>query len=567
MKRILKTVAEVMIIAMLVQIVYAQAVAEPQKAVEDTTGLDGDVVVLFTSDVHCGVDQGFGYAGLAAIRDAMKAEGSHVVLVDNGDSIQGEAIGLMTQGEASIELMNRIGYDIAIPGNHEFDYGLDRFLDLTEKADFPYVSCNFCREGERVFEPYVIREFDGVKLAFVGVTTPTTLTSSTPRFFQDDDGNYLYGFMQSEGGAALYKAVQNAADGARAEGADYVILLAHLGNDGASSPYNYADVIGHTAGIDAVLDGHSHDTDKVVMKNRDGGEVVRQACGTKLSGIGWLRISAADGSVDTGLFTWNNEVSAPRLLGIHNEMSDIVDEALDSLENELGHVIGDAFVELTINDPEAIDENGVPVRIVRRAETNLGDLIADAFRVQSGADVAVVCGGSVRKGIAKGNITMSDVLATYPFGNRVFKVEVTGKQILDALEWGARTVPKESGGFLQVSGMSYEIHTYIESGCRKDENGLFTGVEGEYRVKNVMVGDAPLDPERIYTLTSLNYTLQNHGDGHTAFDGAKTIWQADVPDYGVVAEYIRDALGGVVGEGYEDPYGKGRIVAVGEPAQ
>ncbi len=294
------------------------------EAGEDTR-LEKDVVVLFTSDVHCGVGQGFGYAGLEAIRDQLEREGCHVLLVDNGDAMQGGPLGLLTQGEAMIELMNRMGYDIAIPGNHDFDYGMERFLSLTEAANFPFICCNFNREGQLVFPSYIIKEFDGVKLAFVGVTTPQTLYTSTPRYFQDESGNFIYGFMQGNDGADLYEAVQSAVDDARSEGADYVILLGHLGHDAVAIPYTYADVLGHTTGIDAMLDGHSHDTGKVVMKNRDGREIIRQASGTQLEGIGWLRICAADGSLDTGLYTWSDPVPAPKLLGIENEMSAVVE--------------------------------------------------------------------------------------------------------------------------------------------------------------------------------------------------------------------------------------------------
>ena len=547
----------------LVLLVSGYAIAE----VPQTEGLRHDVLVLFTSDVHCGVDQNFGYAGLQAVKDAAVAAGDHVLLADIGDSIQGEPIGLLSEGEAIIEMMNQIGYDVAIPGNHEFDYGMERFLFLADEAEFPYVSCNFNFEGELVFEPYVMREFDGIKVAFVGVTTPEALYTSTPRFFQDDDGGFIYGFMQSGDGAALYETVQKSVDDARSKGADYVILLAHLGNAAASSPFTYADVIGNTTGIDAVLDGHSHDTDRVVMMNRGGNAVVRQACGTKLSGIGWLRISAADGSVDTGLYTWNNAISAPSLLNIQNEMASKVDEALETLESTLDQVIGTSYVDLTVNDPVAVDDSGTPVRIIRNAETNLGDLIADAFLARSGADVAIVCGGNIRKSIPRGDITMKDMLVTLPFGLRVCTVEVTGQQILDALEWGARNVPGENGGFMQVAGMTYEIHTYIENSCGEDENGFFTGVEGEYRVQNVLINSEPLEPERFYRLASIDYTLLDHGDGYTCFDGARVIWDTDILDCQMVADYIQENLNGIVGEDYENPYGQGRIVAVEAPAE
>ena len=420
--------------AMLVALVMAASCLGLAVA-EETAGLKQDVLVLFTSDVHCGVDQNFGYAGLQQVRDAAVAAGQHVMLVDDGDSIQGEAIGILTRGQADIELMNALGYDAAAPGNHEFDYGMERFLELAKQAEFPYISCNFRRYGELVFEPYIIKEFDGVKLAFVGATTPETLVSSTPTYFQDGEGRYIYDFTQGGDGSEFYAAVQRAVNDARAEGASYVFLVAHLGNEAACQPFTYADVIEHTSGIDAILDGHSHDTDKVVMKNEVGVDVIRQACGTKMACIGWLRISAQDGSVDTGLYTWNNNVPAPELMAIHNELDRLVDDKTADINKRLAEVIGTAKVALTIDDPEAVDAIGRPVRIVREAETNLGDLCADAVRWASGAQIGIINGGSVRLGLPKGDITLKDVMGVYPFGNSVLMIEATGQQILDALEW------------------------------------------------------------------------------------------------------------------------------------
>ena len=529
---------------------------------ENDAKLERDVVVLFTSDVHCGVDQGFGYVGLQAVKTQLERENCHVLLVDNGDALQGGPLGLLTQGAAMIEMMNRVGYDIAVPGNHDFDYGMKKFLSLTEAANFPFISCNFNREGELVFPPYVIREFDGVKLAFVGVTTPQTLYTSTPRYFQDESGRFIYGFMQGNDGADLYQAVQSAVDGARAEGADYVILLGHLGHDAIAIPYTYADVLGHTAGIDVMLDGHSHDTGKVAMKNRDGREVIRQACGTMLEGIGWLRISSVDGSLDTGLYTWSDPVPAPKLLGIENEMSEVVDGAQKALGEWLDTKVGVSTAEQTIYDPEALDDYGKPLLIVRVSETNLGDLVTDAFRAQSGADVAIDCAGSIRTNLPKGDITISGLLSVYPFGNHVSMKEVTGQQLLDALEWGVKDVPGGFGGFLQVSGLKYEFDPNVKSSCQADENNMFVGVTGEYRVKNVTVGGEPLNLEGTYKVAAVDYLLLNHGNGFTMFDSGKLLWQSEEQDYVVVAEYIQDGLKGVVGEEYESPYGQGRIVAV-----
>ena len=538
----------------------AQAPAEepaPAPEVEPT----GDVVILFTSDVHCGIDQGFGYAGLQAVRDSLVARGDAVILVDDGDSIQGEPVGTMTKGEAIVDLMNKVGYSIAIPGNHEFDYGMDQFLALAEKAEFDYISCNFNHNGELVFQPYVIKELAGYKIAFVGVTTPRTLTSSTPRYFMDEEGNYVYGFLQDDTGEAVYTAVQNAADAARAEGADYVIVMAHLGDEEECRPWTYADVLSNTNGIDVLLDGHRHDSEQVVMKNKDGEDVLRSACGTKLGAIGYCRITA-DGEISTGLYTWNNKDSLPALLGLNNEMSAAVEDATAELNKKLNEVVASSQVTLTITDPEAVDTNGKPIRIVRSQETNLGDLCADAYLAQSGADVAFVNGGGIRVSIDAGDITLNNILKVHPFGNAMCVIEVSGQQILDALEWGSRSIPGELGGFLQVAGLTYEIHSYIESGCVTDENGMFAGVEGERRVKNVMIHGEPIDPAATYTLASHDYMLLNNGDGYTMFAGCKLLQDRVKLDNQVLMDYIIDDLGGVIGEQYEDPYGEGRIVIV-----
>ena len=522
-----------------------------------------DVVILFTSDVHCGIDQGFGYAGLQQVRDYLVAQGNEVILVDDGDNIQGEPVGTMTKGEVSVDLMNKMGYSVAIPGNHEFDYGMDQFLALAEKADFDYISCNFNKSGELVFQPYVIRELDGLKIAFVGVTTPETLTSSTPRYFQDENGEFVYGFFQDESGEGVYNAVQTAVDDARAEGADYIVVMGHMGNEEACRPWTYDDVISHTNGIDVFLDGHSHDTNQVTMKNKDGEDVLRSACGTKLACIGWCRIDK-EGKISTGLYTWNNPDSAPKMLGIQNEMAEAVAAATDTLNEKLSEVVASSQVDLTIYDPVEVDANGKPIRMVRRAETNLGDLCADAYLNQSGADIAFVNGGGIRVNINAGDITLNDILKVHPFGNAMCVIEVTGQQIQDALEWGARAIPSENGGFLQVAGLTYEIHSYIESSCVSDENNMFAGVEGEYRVTNVMVGGEPLDMDKTYTLASHNYMLLEHGDGYTMFDGAKILQNSVKLDNQVLIDYITESLGGVIGPEYEELTGQGRIVIFDE---
>jgi len=527
--------------------------------------LSKDLVILYTSDVHCGVDQGWGYAGLYALKEKLSKDHT-VLLVDDGDAIQGEAVGTMTRGEAIIDIMNVMGYDLAIPGNHEFDYGMEQFLSLTRRANFPYLCCNLNRQGEQVFKGYAVLEADGVKIGFVGVTTPLTPRSSTARNFMNDEGEFIYNFLQEDGtGQKLYDAVQQAVDAARADGARYVIALAHLGNAEACAPWRYSDVIAHTTGIDAMLDGHSHDLDQVVMKNKDGQNVVRSACGTKLETVGALTITV-DGRIFSELYSWSDDAPAKEGLTLNNPAALAVENATRDLNEKLNEVVAGTAVDLTIFDPAVTDENGHPIRLIRRAETNLGDLCADAYLDQSsGADIALINGGGIRVSIDQGDITLNDILSVHPFGNALTVIEATGRQVLDALEWSVHAAPAEFGGFLQVAGLTFTYDPTLPSPCLTDENKFFGGVDEtmERRVRDVLVGGEPIDPDRVYRVVSNDYTLLNNGDGYTMFGGGAVLQEAVKLDNQVLIDHITQTLNGVVGDGYRDPYGQGRIVAVG----
>ena len=507
-------------------------------------GLDNDIVILYTNDVHCAVDDNLGYTGLATVKNALEAQGKHVVLVDNGDAVQGDTIGTLSNGEYIIDIMNEVGYDVATPGNHEFDYGMDQFFALTEQANFPYVSANFVdNDGNTVLDPYVIKDVAGVKIAFVGISTPKTITTSTPKYFQDDNGNYIYAFQQDETGEKLYAAVQAAVDAARAEGAQFVIALAHLGIEEDCSPWTSSEVIVNTTGIDAVLDGHSHSMiqgEKV--KNKDGAEVLLSSTETKLAYIGCLTIKD-DGSMSTTLIS-------------DNGMKEFIGGIQEEFEELVNTVVASTDVDLIIKDPASGE------RIVRVSETNLGDLCADAYRAMSGADVAIVNGGGVRADIPAGDITYGQIIAVHPFGNEMCVVECTGQEILDALELGCSKLPAESGGFLQVSGMTYTVDLNVESTVKLDENGMFVSVEGERRVKDVTIGGEPLDPEKTYTLASHNYKLKDCGDGYSMFADNVFLQDSVMIDNQVLINYIVDVLGGTVGEEYADPYGQGRITII-----
>lgn len=523
----------------------------------------GGIAVLFTGDVHCGINQGFGYAGLQHVREYYENQGYETLLVDCGDSIQGETIGTVTKGEDIIELMNAMKYDAAVPGNHEFDYGADYFVDLTAKAQFPYLSCNIKKNGEFVFEPYIIKEAAGKKIAFVGLTTPETITKSTPAYFQDESGKFIYDFGQGGSFDILCEEVQSAVDAARAEGADYVYAIGHIGLS-ESSVITCNEIIGRTSGIDVFLDGHSHDSDVYTVKNAKGEDVLRAASGTKLSGIGYCLISAEDGIEDINVLRWNNSLCAAELFGIENDISALVAGKMESLDRELSTVVAKTSYTLTIYDPVARDEDGNPIRLIRSAETNLGDLCTDAYIKETGADIAILNGGGIRADIEKGDITYKDILSVIPFNNQLCVIEATGQQILDALEWGAQAVPGEFGGFMQVSGMTYEIDLSVPSGCKRDENNMQAGIEGERRVKNVTVGGEPIDPDKTYTVAGIEYVLISNGDGLTAFDGCKVIQDKGKMDHQVVIDYITGSPGGELDASYADPAGQGRITITGK---
>lgn len=519
------------------------------------------VMILFTNDIHCGIDDNIGYAGLANYKKAYEALGYDVALVDVGDAIQGAAIGTVSKGDYIIDLMNFVGYDVATLGNHEFDYGLDRLMELIDKAEYEYVCCNFTDlEGNPILAPYTIKELGGWKVAFVGVDTPEAFYKSTPTYFQDEEGNYIYSFSGGNNGQDLFDTVQKAVDAAHEEGAEIVVALCHLGDVfiAEDKPWTASDVIVNTNGIDVVLDAHAHSIiPGETVLNKDGDEVLMSSTGTKLANVGSLSISAGEEGEAVFETSLHNES-----LFQDPETAEFVNGIKGQYEEMLNEVVGHTDIDLIIYDPVAKDENGNAIRIVRSQETNLGDLCADGYRFESGADVAFVNGGGIRATIPAGDITYEQVIAVHPFGNAMCVVEATGQQILDLLEMSVSKLPGENGGFQHVSGMTFEINMAVESPVVIDENGEFIEVSGERRVQNALIAGEPVDPEKIYTVASHNYMLKSGGDGLNMFVGDTILQDEVMIDNQVLINYIRDYLGGVVGEEYAEPYGQGRIVFV-----
>lgn len=549
------------------------------------TGEKSEVTILYTNDVHTYIDKQapeLTYAAIAALKQSYQNAGKKVLLVDAGDHVQGTAYGSMDQGASIIELMNAAGYDAATPGNHEFDYGMDRAKELMRDADFPYLSCNWVdlRTNLRVLPEIKVFVRGGVRIAFVGITTPETFTKSTPAYFMNKaQTKYIYDILGGEDGQKLYSAVQKAVDKAKCL-ADVVIGLGHLGVDPSSSPWTSEEVIAHTTGFDAFIDGHSH----TVMENKQvadasGRLVTLTQTGSYFANVGEMTI-APDGTISTRLVsTYDQE-----------DVAVAAEQAawVNTVDDMLGEKIAVADTKFYITDP------ATGKRRIRSGETNLGDFVADGIYTyfneveQLHCDIAIMNGGGIRTDVAAGDWTFKTCKQVSPFGNVACLMSVTGKQIQDALEFAARFAGaegKENGGFLQVAGATYEIHTDIPNTVQTDDKNVWIGsATGTPRVQNVKIYDrangtyVPLDPAKTYALAGMNYTLRNLGDGFAMFDGAELIKDYVSEDYLVMSTYAM-TFGGVDAEGlphlssansvlaeypgylldYENPYGAGRI--------
>ena len=548
-------------------------------------GDKSDVTILYTNDVHTYIDKQspkLTYAAIADLKQSYQNAGKDVLLVDAGDHVQGTAYGSMDEGASIIKLMNAAGYDVATPGNHEFDYGMDRAKAIMKEADFPYLSCNWVdlRTTLRVLPSVKVFVRSGRRIAFVGVTTPETFTKSTPAYFMDKaQRKYIYDIQGGEDGKKLYDAVQKAIDKAKLL-ADVVIGLGHLGVDPSSSPWTSEEVIAHTSGFDAFIDGHSH----TVMENKQvqdasGKAVTLTQTGSYFANVGEMTI-AADGTITTKLIPTHEGMDA----GIAAMQTSWVNTVDDMLGEKIA--VGDS--DFYVSDP------ATGKRRIRSAETNLGDFVADGIYTYFNeveklhCDVAIMNGGGIRADVPAGDWTFKTCKQISPFGNVACLMSVTGKQIQDALEFAARFAGedgKENGGFLQVAGATYEIHTDIPNTVQTDEKNVWIGsATGTPRVQNVKIYDKasgsylPLDPGATYALAGMNYTLRNLGDGFAMFDGAELIKDYVSEDYLVMSTYAMifdgaDAAGlphlssansplaaypGYL-LNYEQPYGAGRI--------
>jgi len=528
--------------------------------IANRNGAQKDIIILYTNDVHCGIETNIGYDGLASYKAKMEEQTPHVVLVDCGDAVQGDFIGLVSGGSYVVDVMNQVGYDFAALGNHEFDYGMKQLQNLLEQSQAQYLACNitYMGSGESALKkakPYEIVAYGNVKVAFIGVTTPESISSSTPSNFKEE-GEYVYDFANHENGEELYRCVQDYVDECREKGADYCVVLSHLGDGELLSPFSCVELAQKTSGVDVILDGHAHSVIPcMVKKNKEGEEVLISSTGTKLSNIGQLVITA-NGTIMTGLISDYDQKE--------EETTAFIQNIKGIYEEDLKTVAGTTDTKLSI-----YAESGA--RLVRNRETAIGNFCADAYRYVSGADIALVNGGGIRADFPEGEITYADLFAVHPFGNTLCMVEATGQEILDCLEMCYRFVQTqaeedgvavgEDGGFQQVSGIQFTVDTDVESSVVVDEYDMFVSVNGERRVKNVMIlGDQGeyelLDPEKIYTVASHNYLLKEGGSGCGMFADNVFIIDEGMADYQILVDYISEELEGDLGMKYARTEGR-----------
>ena len=526
-------------------------------------GTPGDVeqvaaVILHTNDAHVAFEDNIGYDGLALYKKELEAVYDHVLLIDAGDAIQGAPIGSVSKGTEIIRMMNRLGYDLAVPGNHEFDYGLEALDDCAEALDCGYTCANFCvTGGEPVFQPWRILEAGDLKIGFVGAVTPDAYTKSTIKDILNEAGEPMYDFLADETGQRLCVGLQKAIDETRQAGADYVILVSHLGNnDSITEQFRTDAVVGKLRGLDLIIDGHSHETYNRTVTDGENRQVPIAQTGSNMKAIGQIKIYKDGRLEETLIDTVPEPANMPFEKVVRRnvercvdpEMKAFLDEIVASYAPVMNRKVGEVSYDMIVRDADGFD-------VSRVEENGLCDFVADAYRTVGGTRAALVNAGAVRNNLKAGTVTYNDILNILPYSNDVVTASVTGQMLLDALEFGVSKLPAVSGGFLQVSGITFRVNPELESSVVVDDKNQFVSVAGEYRVSDVMVGQEPLDQKAEYTLTGTSFLL-NGGDGYAMFKEADILSMTMLPDNEVVIKYLEEYLDGVIPEDYREAQGR-----------
>ncbi len=505
-------------------------------AVGAEDSLEGKVVILHSNDVHGAIE---GYAKIAALRDQYKAAGAEVILADVGDYCQGSTYVSLSKGANAIEMMNTAGYDVATLGNHEFDYGYENLMTILKDAKYKTVCGDVIKDGKSILDGWTIIEKAGVKIGFVGLETPETYTKVNPGLIQG------ISFPQKE---ELYKCAQTLVDEVKAAGADIVVGLFHLGVDDESIGNRSTDVYANVKGLDIILDGHSH----TVMTEGANKEPI-QSTGTKFANVGVVVIDPASKKIESNCLVAADDITVPE----DNAVLAKAKEIEKKVDDEYGAVFAKSEVEL--NGDKAPNGN-------RDSETNLGDLITDAMvwsvlkdtelKVPAENVVGITNGGGIRAWIHKGNVTMKDINTVLPFGNTVAVIYVTGAELLEALEASCFMVPGAVGGFPQVSGLEYTVNTdkEFDQGDQYPDSTYY-GPKSIQRVTIDSVNGFGFDEEATYAVVTNNFCAAG-GDTYYAFKAASDQFDTSIPMDEALMNYVKEVLGGVIGEEYAEPQGR-----------
>ena len=515
-----------------------------------------DIAIIHINDVHCGFNDTIGYDGFALYRNELKKKYKNIITIDVGDHVQGGTLGAISNGEAIIKIMNKIGFNISILGNHEFDYGIKQLIKFDKTITSRYTCANFCyhKNKSTIFEPYKIMEIGNKKIAFISVITPYTFYKSSLFNIKDSNGEPIYDFLSGNHTQELYDKIQKYINEVKLKGANYVIILSHLGM-GGKEPYSSDLFLSKLEGIDIILDGHTHLVYNSILKDKNGNNVYITQAGTKLQSIGIL-ILKKDGSIITKII---NEVPIPnnktgakiikrgkKKRWVDSEMNEFINNIWNDYKDELNINIGYSDFDLIISNGDA------HTVICRIKECTIGDIATDAIKEVLNAEISIITGGSFRSNINKGNITRGDIINIMPFFNNIVVKKIKGKDILDALELGVSKLPNFSSGFLQVSGITFDVDIKVESPVKINEKGMLEGINGTRRVSNVKINGKNIELNKVYKVSFSDY-LSNGGGGYMMFSKYEVFNESLITDTDAISLFIKNNLNSIISKKYKQP--------------
>ena len=444
------------------------------------------ITILHTNDIHARVqstdDEGktIGMDWLAGAIWAQKGADEDTLALDAGDTFHGLTLINLSRGSNMAMLMNLSGFDAMTPGNHDFNFGSQRLIELARILNFPVLSANLMDKDKTqyIFRPYKSYDFNGVKVAVIGLSTPEIAYKTNPFNVKD------VAFTDP------IAAAQELMPKLRASH-DVVIGLMHMGLD-KSSVITTEQLVKAVPGFDVIIDGHSHTT---LPKGMKVGNTLICQTGRYGHALGKVELVVKDHKLRKAQASLLNRQGVEKLAKTPDEgVVQALQEINMQVKMETETVVAESPRELT-----------AAREIVRTQESELGNLTADALRQATGADVAVVNGGNLRTSLPAGKITKGAVLDVFPFNNRVLTLAVDGKTLKSMLELSVQYLPAAFGGFLDVSGMTFTVDTKAPAG---------------QRVSEVKVQGQPLAESKNYMVAVNDFTAFG-GDGYEMLKGAQ----------------------------------------------